>query len=168
MRNNIKLHAVIALYAAFFIFTPLALALNLYEQPKTDSKVIETLDSKAGVSVIFTPKDSAWVKVADLSNGNVGWVKAADLGAVGFSLNVIQSNDGSHGYQVVQYSNSAHVKPLTHEQIQQIQTRLVANQRQMAQMMQTMVKDFNTMEQQWMNMPVLIEPENPTVPRVND
>jgi SH3-like domain-containing protein len=71
---------ITALLAASVSF---AKNINLYEQPKTDAKVVATIDPAQGIVPIYTPDKSEWVKIGDPRNGNVGWVKSSDLAKAG-------------------------------------------------------------------------------------
>ena len=64
-----------------FSFTSMALAkeVNLYDQPKTDAKVIGRVDLATGVVPIFTSKEGDWMKVGDPKDGNVGWIKSNEM-----------------------------------------------------------------------------------------
>ncbi|MHB1221068.1 MAG: hypothetical protein ACYC0J_03650 [Gammaproteobacteria bacterium] len=59
--------------------TSFAADINLYDQPKTDAKAIAKIDPAIGIIPIFSSKDGVWLKVGDPRNGNVGWIKNADL-----------------------------------------------------------------------------------------
>ncbi|EKD53624.1 MAG: hypothetical protein ACD_60C00166G0001 [uncultured bacterium] len=85
--------------------------LNLYEEPKTDAKVIGTIDPSKGIVPIFTPKSGDWIKIGDPQNGNVGWVKMSDLKEAGqtpsgfsFSSQMI-GNDKTPGSYVIQFGD---------------------------------------------------------------
>src|SRR5579862_9418067 len=109
------LNSIVALSVAALMFgissNSLAKSINLYDQPKADGKVVNTVDSNTGIITIFKPKEGEWVKVADPRNGNVGWVKLADLKGVGVQFNVIQSGDGLHSYQVIEYDGNTVLTP---------------------------------------------------------
>ena len=53
--------------------------INLYDQPKADAKMVGKIDPAIGVIPIFSSTDGRWLKVGDPRNGNVGWIKNADL-----------------------------------------------------------------------------------------
>lgn len=135
----------------------MAKTINLYDQPKMDGKIVGTVDSTTGIIAIFTPKEGGWMKVADPRNGDVGWIKLTDLGNVGFTVNVMSTGDGSHGYQVFQYGNT---KPYTPEQLREIELRQQAIQKNMQKMMEDIYKNI---QQQWSNlpafMPILVIPQ---------
>lgn len=140
--------------------TAMAKSINLYDQPKADGKVINTIDSNVGIIAIFTPKEGGWVKVADPRNGNVGWVKSADLQGVGVNMNIMQTGDGARGYQMMQLGGFS----LTPEQIATMKKQMEVRQQAIQNDMNKMVTDiYNNMHQYWMNvpmmMPVIIVPE---------
>lgn len=80
--------------------------IDLYEQPTTNAKVVGSIDLSAGIIPIFTPKDNtAWIKVADPRNGNVGWIKNSDLSgndgaAVTFKQQISSGNNPPQSYQL--------------------------------------------------------------------
>jgi len=143
---------------ASFLLAPISFAktINLYDQPKNDSKVIATLDSDAGIITIFTPKEGGWVKVADPRNGNVGWIKATDMGATGVNFTVMSTGNGGHGYQVIQYSGT---QPYTPQQIQLKQEEFQKEMQRMMQMQDVFRNGFYPFP---VIMPVVIVPENKT------
>jgi len=154
MRKSVQyLMSVLFTFILTSVTPTLAKTINLYEQPKSDSKVVGNVDSASGVIAIFSPKDSGWIKVADPRNGDVGWIKSTDLTNAGFSFNIISTGNGSHTYQVIQYGNT----PQSSEQMQkimnQIQIRQQAIQKDVQQMMQDM---FSNPHQPGMNMPMIL------------
>ncbi len=132
----------------------MAKSLNLYDQPKADGKVISTLDSNSGVIMIFTPKEGGWVKVADPRNGNVGWVKSTELNGVGMHFNVMQTGSGSHGFQVIQYGDTAVTPEQISSMTKQMQLRQQAVQKDMDKMMKDML--HNAHPYWWMSYPMMI------------
>ncbi|MHB1947649.1 MAG: SH3 domain-containing protein [Gammaproteobacteria bacterium] len=123
--------------------------IDLYDQPKADSKVVGKIDSEAGIIPIYTPKDNTWVKVADPRNGNVGWIKSTDLNGNGTSFTFTQSvfNNGTSAQPqsyVIQFGGP---QKLTPEQAQamykQMQSRQEALQRDMQAMINGMFKTTN-------------------------
>jgi hypothetical protein len=153
------------------VFAPLCSAkiLTLYDQPKSDAKSIGTIDSEVGMIPIFTPKDSAWIKVADPKNGNVGWIKSADLDMKGtngfsFSQKMISTGKGPQSY-VIQFGIP---QTLTPEQsqafIKRIKEQTQSIQKDTQKMMQDMFKSINQMQTQFpVIMPVIVMP-NADVP----
>ncbi len=169
------LNSIVALSVAALAFgfssNSLAKSINLYDQPKADGKVINTVDSNAGIITIFKPKEGEWVKVADPRNGNVGWAKLADLKGVGLQFNIIQGGNGAHSYQIIEYDGNT---ALTPEQINKVNKQMQVQQ-QVIQQRQQVIQDsvnkmmndiFNTMHQYWMSIPMVM-PEKTTVKNTN-
>ena len=169
MKINLYFCHVVSTLLAFFMVTgtPNAMAktLNLYDQPKADSKVLGSVDSNAGIITIFMPKEGKWVKVADPRNGNVGWIKSADLKQTGFTYKVVTSGDGTHGYQIIQYGNT---KPYTAEQVSTIMKSMQKRQQMLQKDMQLMMQDMFAMHHSWMDfpmiVPVIVVPEKAPAP----
>jgi hypothetical protein len=140
--------------------------LTLYEQPKTGSKSVGTIDSEAGIIPIFTPKDSQWIKVADPRNGNVGWILSSDLSAnnsngFSFTQKVISTGNGPHSY-VIQWGDP---RVLTPEQskafFEHLQEQTQSIQKDTQKMMQDMLKNMNQLDMQFpVVMPVIIMPSS--------
>src|SRR5437762_10466083 len=133
----------------FFVFSGLLLGLftqlsfaktiNMYEQPKKGSKIISTIDTKAGIINIFTPEESLWTKVADPRNGNVGWIEIKELNDPNtvVSYNVTTTENGGNSSSVVQFGNTG---PQTKEQLQNTIKALQQRQQELQQTMQKMMK----------------------------
>lgn len=113
-----------------FIATSLCFAknLNLYDQPKSDAKVIGTINAETGIVPIFTSTDKVWLKVGDPTNGNVGWVKASDLSGqtnnVMFTQQITNNGQGPQTYTIQfgmpkQFSTAEVQKLLKQWQLQQ-------------------------------------------------
>lgn len=146
----------ISLTALIFFVTTLAFAkpINLYFEPKQDSKVVETMNSEKGVITIFQPKNSDWIKVANPQNGNVGWVKMNELSNTQFNLQIIQSGNGPQQYQVIQYGNMPPAQSQSiNASIEQMQKRQQLIQKEMQQNMQNM---FRLMQEEWANFPMIV------------
>lgn len=77
--------------------------INLYAEPKANSKVTGTVDSAKGVTIVYTPKAGEWIKVANPENGDVGWIKSSDLGGNPYNMRVITNGDGTHHYSIYQF-----------------------------------------------------------------
>lgn len=170
MKKVLNLIAVLSVSALMFGISSncLAKSVNLYDQPNANGKVINTVDSNTGIVTIYKPKEGDWVKVGDPRNGNVGWAKLSDLKGVGLQFNIIQSGNGLHSYQLIEYDGSSILTP---EQIETVNKQM-QKQQQAIQMRQQAIQDnvnkmmndvFNTMHQYWVNlpmiMPVIIVPE---------
>lgn len=135
----------------FFIFALILLGsfsvcfaqnINLYDQPKSDAKVVGTIDSAAGMVPIFTTKNGDWMKVGDPRNGNVGWVKTIDFsnGNSGFSFtqHVIDTGKGPQQY-ILQLGIP---KPLTQEQSAAIIKQIQQQQADMQKNFQLLMQQF--------------------------
>ena len=147
--------------------------INLYEQPKSDAKVIGTIDPSNGIIPIFTPKEGGWVKVGNPNNGNVGWVKLTDLGEAGktsngFSFSQKVENTGSGpGTYVIKLG----IPQLTKEQTAALYKQIEAQQAIMQQSIQKVIKDVFTNYNQMapteiefpIVMPVIITPPSKPV-----
>lgn len=79
-----------------FCFLGLAQAkeVTLYDQPKEGAAVVGKIDIAAGFVPIYTPaNDKTWVKIGDPKNGNVGWVKSAEMGNPGSTSFTVKYDD---------------------------------------------------------------------------
>lgn len=93
-----------------FSFTSMALAkeVNLFDQPKTDAKVIGKVDLAVGVVPIFTSKEGDWMKVGDPRDGNVGWIKSNEMTTPGapvsftYTQKIVNDKNGPHTVQLLQ------------------------------------------------------------------
>jgi len=156
MKYNFSL--IIAFFA--LLITPIVFAknINLYDQPKNDAKVVGTIDSDSGFVPIYTPKDNtAWVKVADPKNGNVGWMKSSDISTAnatsGFSFRVINTGTGPNGYQMIQFGGPQFNAEEAKAAFKKMELRQQAIQKEMQQMMQDVFKSTNMA---WPNFPVIV------------
>jgi len=73
------LKAIIMIAMIYFPVTCFSKEISLYDQPKTDAKIVGHVDLAAGFIPIYTLKEGGWEKIADPRNGNVGWVKSTEL-----------------------------------------------------------------------------------------
>lgn len=147
--NSLKtsLLLVTAIFSLSTTTISMAKIINLYDQPKTDAKVIGTLDSTVGMVPIFTPKESDWMKVGDPKNGDVGWIKTADLadnnGSLSTAMSVTQktvnSSNGPKTYQVVKLGTPKTMSP---EEKQALLLKIQTQQREMEQAAQKMLGEF--------------------------
>jgi len=84
--------------------------IQLYEKPDTASSVIATVKPDSSLITIFQ-KDE-WLKVANPSNGDVGWTRRADLQAASAPLIYVHTyrkktdKNGDNGYYVIQYTGT--------------------------------------------------------------
>lgn len=108
--------------------------IDLHLEPKADSKVAGMVNTEAGVTIVYTPKNSEWIKVANPANGDVGWVKSADLGAGGYNMRVETVNsDGAHRYSISQ------IRADSQQQIDKAMEQFEQQQKVMLQHMQKMM-----------------------------
>lgn len=164
MKNNKFFVFILALVTSLFTSVCFAKSLNLYDQPKADGKVIGSIDSDAGVIPIFTPKDNSdWIKVADPRNGNVGWVKQADLKAskVTFTQQIINTGNSPHSYEIIQFGGTQSMTP---EQKAAAAKRMEENQKAIEQSMHQLIDNLSKGFNQAVTgmpviMPVIIVPE---------
>jgi hypothetical protein len=80
--------------------------INIYEQPKLDSKIVAKVDLAAGIIPIFAPKNSEWMKIADPKNGNVGWIQSSELkdaGAASYTFTQQVIDGKPETQQFIQY-----------------------------------------------------------------
>ena len=170
MKKVLNLIAVLSVSALMFCISSncLAKSVNLYDQPNANGKVINTVDSNTGIVTIYKPKEGDWIKVGDPRNGNVGWAKLADLKGVGLQFNIIQSGNGMHSYQLIEYDGNSTLSPeqikAAAKQMQMQQQNIQMRQQAIQENVTKMMNDvFNTMHQYWVNlpmiMPVIIVPE---------
>lgn len=101
-----------------------AAIVNLREQPTDLSKIIGTADLSAGVIPIYSPRNSQWIKIADPSNGNTGWIKSSELkdskGNVITFKQQISSGGSGQSVQMTQTTGS----PLTPEQNKMLEMQM--------------------------------------------
>lgn len=158
------------LFASFFATVLLFLitsnsfakSISLYDEPKTDAKIVGTIDPSQGIIPIYTPKDGGWVKVGNPKNGNVGWVKSSDLAQAGtsasgfsFSQEVEKTGNGPETYVFKLGIPTA----LTKEQSDALYKQIQAQQAAIQQSVQKIIKDmFNSYNQ-------AIVPASPTAPK---
>lgn len=132
----------------FFVSICLAKQINFYDQPSQTAAVTGQIDLATGYIPFFESKDGAWVKVADPKNGNVGWLKQADLQAnmhpnVTMSQQII-THDGKN-YQII---TNGKVKQLTAEEAAPMIKKMEVEQRQLhARMQHSMESMFADMDQ---------------------
>jgi|GEM_PF-2542703 len=134
-----------------------AYALNVYEQADVKSKVVFT--AKAGETLIPIITKDSWLKVANPKDGSVGWTQLAELKKQPghYQQRILtQSVNGQQPkeYRIVEYSASEQLKP---EQLEQLLAQMQKNQAQMDIFMQTMMQNMldnvKTLQQQFSSMP---------------
>lgn len=151
---------------ANLLMLPLSLfakEINLYELPKTDSKVVEKVDLANGIMPIYTPKEGEWIKVADPANGNVGWVKSSDLNQPGSAITTFSFSQGNGknnpvNYRVIQFGQPQNLTP---EQSQAMIKRIQLQQEMFQKSFQNMMQDFNQLFQD--QMPIIVFPSQQNV-----
>lgn len=67
---------LIMLFSSMTVF---AQNLNMHDSPDEHSKINSKIDPRYGMMVIYQPEKSDWVKIANPNNGDVGWIKNAEL-----------------------------------------------------------------------------------------
>lgn len=152
------LHSLfIGLITIFSASGAFAKPINLYEQPKADAKLVGTVETNSGIILIFTPKNSDWIKVGDPRNGNVGWIKQSDLKGTtefSFSQRFVTTGSAPSNYQVFQYGTP---KSLTPEEANAMAKRIQENQAAMQKAIQNMFNNIN--QSMPVIMPVIFVPE---------
>lgn len=145
MKNSLKFLLRFLLLNITFSAIAWANEINLYEQPKTEAKVVGKIDLSAGVIPIFTPKGD-WIKVADPQNGNVGWIKSTDLNAgtgnstVTFTQRIINNGKGPSSYQVIEFGQPG--KKLTDKEAQEMTKRIELQRQTIQQSAQKVINDM--------------------------
>lgn len=140
------------LFSIFTLFSVSIIArdskpLNLYEQPDTKAKTVATVAAGQPIIPIFTQGD--WIKVADPSNGNVGWIEKKILNDQNYPSLLIKTfgentkDKTSSGYQMIEINlpNKEQMQNL----MQNFQTQQKQFQQLFNQIMQQNVTDFNRM-----------------------
>ncbi len=158
----------IILSSMIFSGTAFAKTLELYDNPKNDSKKIGTINSETGFVPIFKSKDKKWLKVGDPTNGNVGWLKSNDIKADSkntytFSEKVIMHDQGPSSY-IVKFGESYEISD---EKIKayfkEIQKRQNEIQQDMMKMMGDSLEYFNKFATDFPTMnPAKTEPQLPS------
>lgn len=131
-----------------------AQSISLYDQPDQNAKVVGTADLSSGIIPIYTPKEGAWIKVADPRNGNVGWVKMSDLkntkgsGGMTITQKIITDGQQSTNFPIIQFGN-APVK-LTNEQSQVIMQKMRTEQQAIQQSLEGIINNLNDLiKREW-------------------
>ncbi|MES2216929.1 MAG: SH3 domain-containing protein [Pseudomonadota bacterium] len=154
--KSLKLSAlVLTVVSSFATSAVLAKNISLYEEPKTDSKVVASIDSSSTLVPIFSNKSGDWMKVGDPKNGNVGWIKVSDLStskgdseSSGFSMTeqTVGTPNGPQTYRTIQFGNGS---PMGSDQaqsiIQKIQTQQAQIQKNTQQMYNNLYRDMNAL-----------------------
>lgn len=132
-------------------------AITLYDKPADNSQKVANVDAgQQLIPIFFDETHSDWLKVANPENGNVGWVKTADLngttqlkepGGINFKQRIVTKSDdqkdGPKVYRMLEYSGPEKLKPAQVEAlVNQMQQREALMQANMQRMMQSMQNDF--------------------------
>ncbi len=121
---------------------------TLYQEPKADSKTVATVDLAKGIVPIYTPDGSDWIKVADPSNGNVGWIKQSDFKNANSASIKIKNNGVNLQVGKPINMNDPKVKANL-EEIRKLQENV---QRNMKTQIQDMVNGMNNLYQKQMKL----------------
>jgi len=147
---------ILSFLALSFTTFAFAQTITLYDQPAKDAKVVGTADLSSGIIPIFTPeKNTEWMKVADPRNGNVGWIKSADIknargseNTVTFTQRIINNGSQPHSYQVIQFGNPP--TKMSDEQVKAFVQKMQQQQEQMQQSFQSIIKNMNeAIKREW-------------------
>lgn len=138
--------------------TPTTKTITLYTAPDTKASVAAKATASSDLIPIFYPPNSTWVKVADPSNGNVGWVeidtlKRLDLwptaqGMMQRKVITTTTEQSTNGpiYKVVEYSSGP--QKLTPAQANALIAKVQAQQEQVnAAFQSSMQSMLNQMHQ---------------------
>ncbi|HSW69877.1 MAG TPA: SH3 domain-containing protein [Gammaproteobacteria bacterium] len=166
-----KLTSLFFTIAAFLIASVcFAKNINLYEEPKTDAKIVGTIDPSTGIIPIFTPQEGGWVKVGNPNNGNVGWVKSEDLAkssttptGFSFSQKIESTGKGPETYVFKLGIPTSLSKEQSEALYKQIQKQQAAIQQGIQKIIQNTFTNFNKpgsagMEEIPIIMPVVVVP----------
>lgn len=126
--------------------------IQLFEQPNAQSKIIATIPQGQPIIPIYTEKD--WTKIADPSNGNVGWVNNETLTQQGmvFTKTITKSVSAPNekGTQVINYSGN---QAFDEKQVQELMDNWQKTQENFSktfnQMMNQGIEDINRFLQQF-------------------
>lgn len=172
-----KLRKLIAVIGFLGLLTPvvgLTKEITFFDQPAVNAKAIGKVELSKGIIPIYRPKTGAWIKVADPSNGNVGWINLKDLKAEpGSSVTFTEKwiNDGKRPvmYQFFRYGNPSQLSDKEAQQkLLEMQKQYQAIQHSMQHTINTMMNDFNQLyREQWEIMnsfgfPSMTKPEAPS------
>lgn len=137
--------------------------INLYQDPKSDAKIVGSINPEAGVVPIYTSKTGDWVKVGNPNNGNVGWVKSSDLVQSGvsnsgfsFTQQIVNTGKGPESY-VFKLGVPA---KLSKEQSDALYNQVMKQQAIIQQGMQKVIQDvftnYNQMSGTGFGVPIIV------------
>lgn len=172
MRNIIVL--VVLLFCSFLSMASYANPVNIYEKPDSKSNIVSSIKDNDQIMPIFYV-NKEWVKVANLKNGDVGWMKAEELkgpmiitkihGSKIQQQIVVNKNSKSKepvAYSITQYSsaNPAELKPEDAEkifkQVEERNTKIKASvQKMQVDMQKTIQEMFKDFDKNFSNFPVI-------------
>lgn len=143
--------------------TAFAKSVNLHTEPKAESKTLGTVDPEAGVTIVYTPKNSEWIKVANPTNGDVGWIKSSELGKNHYNVRVVTSDKGNQTYKVFQFGSDH--SQYSQEQIEKEMQRFQEHQQMVHKQIAHMFNDLFYFQQPFLFsqpifVPVVMVPEN--------
>jgi hypothetical protein len=126
--------------------------IQLFAQPNAQSQVIATIPQGQPIIPIYTEKD--WSKIADPSNGNVGWVNNETLKQQGmiFTKTITKSvsTPNETNTQVINYSGH---QVVDEKQVQELMNNWQKTQENLSktfnQMMNQSIEDINRFLQQF-------------------
>lgn len=159
MKSRFFMSILIAFLCSSFAY---AKDINLYQQPDAKSKVVAKVKDQANVVIIFQPEKGDWIKVGDMTNGNVGWIKldamdeptesapeekAKPTSALPYHKKVVKRADDGYGGQSVQVFEYQGTRKLSQAEVQAMMHRMEQRQRVMQhslnRMMRSMMIDFD-------------------------
>ncbi|HVV67636.1 MAG TPA: SH3 domain-containing protein [Gammaproteobacteria bacterium] len=125
--------------------------ISLYEQPDAKSKVIEAITPGRALIPIFSQGN--WLKVADPTNGQVGWINNETLPAQNrvYVKTITQSTNtpNKNSSQVIQYSGNEQLDEKQLGQLMQnLQNRQAELQQVFDQLFNQSVVNFNALLRQ--------------------
>lgn len=156
---------VLVVAMLFATTSAFAKTINLHQEPKADSPSTGTINTEAGVTIVYTPKTGEWIKVANPNNGDVGWVKSSDLGGNGYNMRVFTSNDGTHRYSVYKVGTSTGHNQFNQKQIEHAMRHFEQQQRMMQMHMARMFNDMFYFPQPVFVPIVMVPEQQPNSPK---
>lgn len=155
---------VVLFFCNFLSTTIFAASLSIYEKPEPSSKIVSLVKNGDQLMPIFYTDNKEWVKIANLKNGDVGWMRANELkgpmiitkiNGSKIQQQIVVNKDGKNkepiAYSVTQYSGSNELKPEDAEKVikavekrnEKIKAYVQQMQKDMFKSMHEMFKDFD-------------------------